>query len=265
MVLPEKKSGRFDLSRFVVRILASDHTRKNDPNKGGSGWMTPEDTQIYLTDNAQGAHAYVHHLTLHDVHARGYVRPFCICYITNDSDKIMNNFESLLNAFTQVSQVLKYGNNCRFVRDIQKQLTGISRIGIHQHLNRQNDTKLKQFRFTEENSDDEENLESNDLDFLQEFPELTGDVFKQVLVDLSDLKKKFLTHMKDSGQKFDKNILEQIQVNMLASSPQLFSPLQNNSRAHGRPINKFKTPPKNIMGTSFSSPMAFSFSNPGSS
>lgn len=256
--MPENGSGSFDLQKFVVRILSSDHTRKNDPNKGGgSGWMTPEDTQVYLTDNAQNAHAYVHHLTLHDVHARGYVRPYCLCYITNDANKIMNNFESLLNAFTQVSQVIKYGNNCRFVRDIQKQLAGISRIGIKQHLSTQNDTKRKQTKFTDEQSDDDEELENMNGDFLSEFPELSSDVFKQVLVDLSDLKKKFLNHMKDSGQKLDTNIMEQIHTNLLASSPQVFSPT-NQRGQRGKPT--IKSP----IGrhTPFTSPLAISFSNP---
>jgi hypothetical protein len=267
LVIPEKGSGRFDLSRFVVRILSSDHTRKNDPNKGGSGWMTPEDTQIYLTDASQGAHAYVQHLTLHDIHARGYVRPFCICYITHERDKIMNNFESLLNAFTQISQVLKYGNNCRFVRDIKKQLSGISRIGIYQHLKRQNDTRQAQTRFTDDKSDDEDNdKEQTDvkaIDFLQEFPELTSDVFKEVLRDLHDLKNKFLLHMENRGQKLDRNILEHIQTTMLSSSPQIFSALHNSPRVANRSMARqiYKTPPRNTMSSSYNS-SAMSFSNP---
>jgi len=59
-ILPTPKSNeKFDLSKFVVRILASDHTRKLDPKGMSAGWHSPEDTQVYLTDAHQGAHAYV--------------------------------------------------------------------------------------------------------------------------------------------------------------------------------------------------------------
>jgi hypothetical protein len=123
LILPS--SGNFDLNKFVVRILASDHTRKNDPRGMSGGWQSPEDTQVYLSDSSQGAHAYVHHMTLHDIQARGYVRPICLCYVTNDADKIMNNFEQLLLAFTIISHLMKYGNNYVFVSDILDSVTSL--------------------------------------------------------------------------------------------------------------------------------------------
>lgn len=60
MVWPHGSGGqRFDLNKFVVRILSSDHTRRLDPRGMSVGWQNPDDTQIYLTDESQGAHCYV--------------------------------------------------------------------------------------------------------------------------------------------------------------------------------------------------------------
>lgn len=59
LVFPPRGSDKFDLNKFVVRILTSDHTRKVDPRGVSPGWYNPEDTQLYLTDSQQGAHAYV--------------------------------------------------------------------------------------------------------------------------------------------------------------------------------------------------------------
>jgi hypothetical protein len=44
----------------------------------------------------------VHRFTLLDIHARGYVRPFAMSFITRDPYKIMNNFAKLLTEFTKV-------------------------------------------------------------------------------------------------------------------------------------------------------------------
>lgn len=58
-LIVEPTAGAFDLNKFVVRILTSDHTRKMDPRGMSSGWCSPEDTQVYMTDSAQDSHAYV--------------------------------------------------------------------------------------------------------------------------------------------------------------------------------------------------------------
>jgi hypothetical protein len=44
----------------------------------------------------------VHHFTLLDVFARGYVRPICMSYITRHPTKIMDNFASLMKKFNKV-------------------------------------------------------------------------------------------------------------------------------------------------------------------
>ncbi len=60
LVLPsERVLERFNVQKFVTRVLAGDHTRKHDKLGDNCTWECPEDTQVYLTDSAQGAFAYV--------------------------------------------------------------------------------------------------------------------------------------------------------------------------------------------------------------
>ena len=60
LVLPNDRAlERFNVQKFVTRVLAGDHTRKHDKLGDNCTWICPEDTQVYLTDSAQGAFAYV--------------------------------------------------------------------------------------------------------------------------------------------------------------------------------------------------------------
>jgi hypothetical protein len=115
LTIPKAPSD-FDSEQFVKRILASDHTRKIDGNSLFSEWSNQDDTHISLKHGKY--YSYVHYLTLHDVEARGYARPFCIAYITPSDSKVMNNFELFLRGFMKISFCLRYGNNSRFSNDI---------------------------------------------------------------------------------------------------------------------------------------------------
>jgi len=60
LILPNDRSAeQFNVQKFVTRVLAGDHTRKHDKQGDNCTWICPEDTQVYLTDSAQGAFAYV--------------------------------------------------------------------------------------------------------------------------------------------------------------------------------------------------------------
>lgn len=61
-----------------------------------------EDAQLLQTDIIEGIHAYVHYFTLNDVHARGFVRPLCLSYVTKDKIKIEKMFHSLSEEFRKV-------------------------------------------------------------------------------------------------------------------------------------------------------------------
>lgn len=112
--IPPEGSRGFDVDRFVLKIMSVDHQAKS----GDSG-VFGEDTQVVFFDYTEGVWCYVHHLTLLDIHARGYVRPMCLTYATRDNHKIMANFQAVLASFTDVSNLLKTGNYELFRDDLK--------------------------------------------------------------------------------------------------------------------------------------------------
>ena len=60
--------------------------------------------------------------------ARGYVRPLCLCYVTQEESKVMQNFERLMEWFNQISGMMKFGNNCVFLSDIQSRIQHLDQV-----------------------------------------------------------------------------------------------------------------------------------------
>ncbi|KAJ8363990.1 hypothetical protein SKAU_G00128210 [Synaphobranchus kaupii] len=81
-----------------------------------------EDSKVVLGDSKEGAFAYVHHLTLYDLEARGFVRPFCMAYISADERKIMQQFLELSSEFSKASECLKTGNRKAFANELENKL-----------------------------------------------------------------------------------------------------------------------------------------------
>lgn len=48
-------------------------------------------------------YAQVHHLTLFDITARGFVRPVTLAYVTKDPHKILGSFADFVRRFGEVS------------------------------------------------------------------------------------------------------------------------------------------------------------------
>ncbi|XP_069762110.1 guanine nucleotide exchange protein smcr8a isoform X2 [Narcine bancroftii] len=93
-----------------------------------------EDSKVVLGDSKEGAFAYVHHLTLYDLEARGFVRPFCVAYISTDENKIMQQFQELSGDFSKASECLKTGNRKAFANELEKKLKDLeyTRNVLHQ-------------------------------------------------------------------------------------------------------------------------------------
>nr|CAG4714495.1 unnamed protein product [Naegleria fowleri] len=272
LILPSERSlERFNVQKFVTRVLAGDHTRKHDKLGDNLTWICPEDTQVYLTDPVQGAFAYVHHLTLHDINARGYVRPLVICYVTNDKDKIMHHFEYLVNAFTQVSHTLKYGNNCKFLSDIQQQLHGIQKIEkrFSSSENLQNNNSDSPLLSSSNSNPTTQNILSSPSSGgdavasnpnnhssdgklqkrLKEIHEglfspskgngLSRDTFEQVLTELKDLRRRFMMHINKSAtilktkkHKNSKKRMATMKASALQNHSYLFSDVRSRSASN---------------------------------
>lgn len=120
-----KVCGTFDLNYFSLRIMSVDYQASFVGHPPGSNYPKlnfVEDSKVVLGDSKEGAFAYVHHLTLYDLEARGFVRPFCMAYISADERKIMQQFQRLSTEFSKASECLKSGNRRAFANELQKKL-----------------------------------------------------------------------------------------------------------------------------------------------
>ncbi|XP_047434980.1 guanine nucleotide exchange protein smcr8b [Mugil cephalus] len=118
--------GSFDLNHFSVRIMSVDYQASGPghtpPSTSGPRLNFSEDSKVILGDSAEDAFAYVHHVTLYDLEARGMVRPFCMAYVCSDQAKLMENFSELSTRFSQASDSLKTGNRQAFSMELQRKL-----------------------------------------------------------------------------------------------------------------------------------------------
>ncbi|XP_054851548.1 guanine nucleotide exchange protein SMCR8 [Eublepharis macularius] len=120
-----KVSGTFDLNYFSLRIMSVDYQASFVGHPPGCPYPKlnfVEDSKVVLGDSKEGAFAYVHHLTLYDLEARGFVRPFCMAYISADEHKIMLMFQELSVEFSKASECLKTGNRKAFANELEKKL-----------------------------------------------------------------------------------------------------------------------------------------------
>lgn len=118
--------GSFDLNHISLRIMSVDY-QASCPTPAASVSPGPrlnfsEDSRVVLGDSGDSAFAYVHHLTLYDLEARGMVRPFCMAYISSDQGKLMEHFTELSAYFSRASESLKTGNRRAFAMELQKKL-----------------------------------------------------------------------------------------------------------------------------------------------
>ncbi|KAG1467463.1 hypothetical protein G6F56_004404 [Rhizopus delemar] len=72
--------------------------------------------------NISFLHLQTHHLTLFDIHARGYVHPVSLSYVTQDAPHMLAELDSLIDQFRQISQHLKRGNYANFMLDLKCRL-----------------------------------------------------------------------------------------------------------------------------------------------
>ncbi|KAK3585583.1 hypothetical protein CHS0354_036770 [Potamilus streckersoni] len=133
LVIPKDGGQGFDQNEFSVRILAVDHH-----SSVTDGFHLTEDNQVVMEDSENEIYTFVHHLVLNDFLARGYVRPFCISYITKDSRKIMSCYTDLSQQMNKVARYIKYGNRLVFMRDLEQhledlRLTKETLLKVHGH------------------------------------------------------------------------------------------------------------------------------------
>lgn len=142
LTIPDETNvcGTFDLNNFSLRIMSVDYqTSFANPASCGHAKLTfVEDSKVVLGDSREGAYAYVHHLTLYDLEARGFVRPFCMAYMSSEKEKIMHCFRGLSAEFSKASECLKTGNRKNFANEVDKKLSDLeyTRLVLLREINR---------------------------------------------------------------------------------------------------------------------------------
>ncbi|XP_067390398.1 guanine nucleotide exchange protein SMCR8 isoform X1 [Emydura macquarii macquarii] len=149
-----KVSGTFDLNYFSLRIMSVDYQASFVGHPPGCAYPKlnfVEDSKVVLGDSKEGAFAYVHHLTLYDLEARGFVRPFCMAYISTDEHKIMQQFQELSTEFSKASECLKTGNRKAFANELEKKLKDLdyTRTVLHNETEIQKKANDKGFYTTQ--------------------------------------------------------------------------------------------------------------------
>ncbi|KAK3529740.1 hypothetical protein QTP86_002400, partial [Hemibagrus guttatus] len=149
LTIPDENEacGSFDLNNFSLRIMSVDYqTAFAGPAGCAHAKLNfVEDSKVVLGDSREGAYAYVHHLTLYDLEARGFVRPFCMAYVSSQEEKIMHCFCQLSAEFSKASEWLKTGNRKNFANEVDKKLSDLeyTRLILLREMNRDRLSKLQ--------------------------------------------------------------------------------------------------------------------------
>ncbi|KAG0196386.1 hypothetical protein BGX28_010216 [Mortierella sp. GBA30] len=112
----------FDTHEFVLRITSADQQAR----EASGAFHIPEDIEVHISDPERGYWAYVHHFTLFDINARGFVRPFSVSYITRDPYKVLAHYEEMRHKFSRAALYFKTGNYTLFRQDLTKKLQNLN-------------------------------------------------------------------------------------------------------------------------------------------
>lgn len=88
-----------------------------------SKFTLSRDTSIinYCDANSAVA-ACVHHFTLYDIEARGFVRPFCLAYVSYDKTKPIVFFDKIRQKFNEITDLFKKSNFNLFKRELEQRI-----------------------------------------------------------------------------------------------------------------------------------------------
>ena len=135
--IPTDGGCNFNKNDYSLHVMCVDfHTtqqqQKNLSNTLISNGLTSrfsltKDTSLinYWDLCSNGISAYVHHFTLYDIEARGFVRPFCLTYITYDREKVQVYFNNYVQIFTKITDIFKRSNLNLFKRHLDEHMKNL--------------------------------------------------------------------------------------------------------------------------------------------
>ena len=121
--IPDDAGKVFDKNAFSVHVMSVDYHAQS-----GLSFSLVDDTQLVFFEDRENIYAYVHHFMLHDIEARGFVRPFCMCYISNSKKKIMDNLEHFIHEFSKISNHFKTANRPLFLEELKQRIADLNYV-----------------------------------------------------------------------------------------------------------------------------------------
>lgn len=121
--VPKALDPHFDANEFAVRVMTADYQASNK-----SFFPLRKDMQMLLTNEEQGVYTYVHYFTLFDIEARGFVRPYCISYVTLDKLKLLRHFDDFRRDFGSLVDGLKGCNRRLFLRELREAIESLQAL-----------------------------------------------------------------------------------------------------------------------------------------
>ena len=121
LCIPDCCPESFNKIAFAVRVLSVDWHIKVSNNSGEalSRFSLDQDVQMLLSEPKEDAEAIVSYMTVYDLHARGNERPYCICYISQDKNKMMLFFEDIVKAISKIVMHIHRRNYEVFLKDLK--------------------------------------------------------------------------------------------------------------------------------------------------
>lgn len=121
LCIPDCCPQSFNKIAFAVRVLSVDWHVKVSNNSGESlsRFSLDQDVQMLMSEPKENAEAIVSYMTVYDLHARGNERPYCICYISQDKNKMLLFFEDIAKAISKIVTYIHRRNYEVFLKDLK--------------------------------------------------------------------------------------------------------------------------------------------------
>lgn len=125
--IPNDAGADFNKNEYALHLMCVDFHSHNpiQNNENEKKFRFSADTTIVnFWDKTAQITSCIQHFTLYDIEARGFVRPFCMAYISNDH-KAVEFFENIKEKFSQVTDLFRKGNLVLFKQELEQKCSDL--------------------------------------------------------------------------------------------------------------------------------------------
>ncbi|RNA16956.1 Guanine nucleotide exchange protein SMCR8 -like protein [Brachionus plicatilis] len=127
--IPTDGGADFDKNEYALHLMCVDfHSQNQSCDSDKKFKFTTDTTIVNFWDDTTQITSCIHHFTLYDMEARGFVRPFCMAYISNDQ-KAVEFFHNIKEKFSQVTELFRKGNLVHFKQELEQKCSDLKHTG----------------------------------------------------------------------------------------------------------------------------------------